>query len=90
MMMMMMMMTVTISMFKKKNVTLVLLKIHTSAVREILNICRPETQTVIAQAYGYFLWGFKADNLLFLTRIRLPDFWTSPQLAVFAKFGFYK
>jgi len=55
MMMMMMMMTVTISMFKKKNVTLVLLKIHTSAFREILNICRPETQTVTAQPYGYFL-----------------------------------
>jgi hypothetical protein len=52
MMMMMMMMS---SMFKKKNVNLVLLKIHTSVFREILNICRPETQSVTAQAYGYFL-----------------------------------
>jgi hypothetical protein len=42
-------------MFKMKNVNLVLLKINTSAFREILNICRPETQSVTGQAYGYFL-----------------------------------
>lgn len=70
-----------ISVFKKKNVNFVLLKIHTSIFREILNRNRPETQSATAQAFGYFLWGFKTFNLLFLTRIKLQDFLDFPTIS---------